>query len=94
MHLYSVKDLTDLLVKAGFTSFEALDDGLEPFELDSHRLWLVATRQMFGGGGPRHRGRVRAYDYPGGRAPCDANEQPESRAQPAHRLVPVGPFQS
>jgi SAM-dependent methyltransferase len=44
MHLYSVKDLTDLLVEAGFTSFETLDDELEPFELDSHRLWLVATR--------------------------------------------------
>lgn len=44
MHLYSVKDLTDLLTEAGFTSFEALDDGLEPFELGSDRLWLVATR--------------------------------------------------
>ena len=44
MRLYPVKDLTDLLVEAGFTSFVAPDDGLEPFELDSHRLWLVATR--------------------------------------------------
>lgn len=44
MHLYSVKDLTDVLREAGFTSFETLDDTLEPFELDSQRLWLVAVR--------------------------------------------------
>jgi SAM-dependent methyltransferase len=44
MRVYSVKDLTDLLLTAGFSSFEALDDELEPFDLASHRLWLVATR--------------------------------------------------
>lgn len=44
MHLYSVKDLIDLLMRAGFTSFETLDDALGPFELDSDRLWLVAGR--------------------------------------------------
>ncbi len=43
MRLYPVKDLTDLLMEAGFTSFETLDDKLEPFELASDRLWLVAT---------------------------------------------------
>lgn len=44
MLLYTVRDLSDLLVRAGFSSFERLDERLEPFELDSDRLWLVAVR--------------------------------------------------
>jgi SAM-dependent methyltransferase len=44
MRLYSLHELTDLLTEAGFSSFEALDDELEPFALGAGRLWLVATR--------------------------------------------------
>jgi SAM-dependent methyltransferase len=44
VRLYSLRELTDLLHEAGFSSFEALDDDLEPFGLGSHRCWLVATR--------------------------------------------------
>ncbi|HEX6844411.1 MAG TPA: class I SAM-dependent methyltransferase [Actinomycetota bacterium] len=43
VRLYSLRELTDLLYEAGFSSFEALDDDLEPFALGAHRLWLVAT---------------------------------------------------
>jgi len=43
MRLYSLHELTDLLVRAGFHSFEALDDALDPFGPDSTRLWLLAT---------------------------------------------------
>jgi SAM-dependent methyltransferase len=42
IRLYSLHELTDLLQEAGFSSFEARDDALEPFELGSRRLWLVA----------------------------------------------------
>jgi SAM-dependent methyltransferase len=42
IRLYTLHELTELLREAGFTSFEARDDALEPFELGSHRLWLVA----------------------------------------------------
>lgn len=42
--LYTVRELSALLVRAGFTSFDRLDERLEPFELDSDRLWLVAVR--------------------------------------------------
>jgi SAM-dependent methyltransferase len=44
VRLYTLAGLTALLEAAGFTSFEARDDDLEPFELGSHRLWLVATK--------------------------------------------------
>jgi SAM-dependent methyltransferase len=44
IRIYSLHELTDLLRGAGFVSFEARDSELEPFELDSHRLWLVATK--------------------------------------------------
>jgi hypothetical protein len=37
-------ELTDLLRAVGFSSFTALDAELEPFELGSDRLWLVATK--------------------------------------------------
>lgn len=43
MRLYTLHELTELLREAGFASFEARDDALEPFELGSERLWLVAT---------------------------------------------------
>jgi cyclopropane fatty-acyl-phospholipid synthase-like methyltransferase len=44
IRVYSLHELTNLLRSVGFASFEARDGDLEPFELDSHRLWLVATR--------------------------------------------------
>jgi SAM-dependent methyltransferase len=44
VRVYSVPELTDLLSEAGFTSFTALDDELEPYGPDSRRLWMVATR--------------------------------------------------
>ncbi|HTG48634.1 MAG TPA: class I SAM-dependent methyltransferase [Actinomycetota bacterium] len=44
IRVYTLAALTDLLREAGFTAFEARDDELEPFELGSSRLWLVATR--------------------------------------------------
>jgi SAM-dependent methyltransferase len=44
IRLYSLADLTTLLEDAGFAAFESRDDDLEPFEVGSHRLWLVATR--------------------------------------------------
>jgi hypothetical protein len=44
IRLYSLAELTAVLERAGFTSFRASDDELEPFELGSQRLWLVATR--------------------------------------------------
>jgi cyclopropane fatty-acyl-phospholipid synthase-like methyltransferase len=44
VRLYSLHELTELLRGAGFSSFEARDDELEPFVLGSDRLWLVATK--------------------------------------------------
>jgi len=44
IRLYSVAELSSLLERAGFSSFRATDDDLEPFDLGSHRLWLVATK--------------------------------------------------
>jgi SAM-dependent methyltransferase len=44
IRIYSLHELTDLLRGAGFVSFEARDNELEPFELDSHRLWLMAAK--------------------------------------------------
>lgn len=44
VRLYSLVELTTLLDRAGFVSFRATDDDLEPFDLGSHRLWLVATK--------------------------------------------------
>jgi cyclopropane fatty-acyl-phospholipid synthase-like methyltransferase len=41
---YTLHELTDLLRIVGFSSFTALDAELEPFELGSDRLWLVATK--------------------------------------------------
>ena len=43
IRLYSLHELTELLRDAGFSSFEARDDELEPFGLGSDRLGLVAT---------------------------------------------------
>ena len=43
VRLYALHELTELLREAGFSSFEARDDELEPFALGSDRLWLVAT---------------------------------------------------
>ncbi|MFB3739908.1 MAG: hypothetical protein ACE14W_13210 [Candidatus Velamenicoccus archaeovorus] len=42
IRLYTLHELTELLREAGFSSFQARDDALEPFELGSRRLWLVA----------------------------------------------------
>jgi SAM-dependent methyltransferase len=44
IRLYSLAELSDLLHEAGFVSFEAHDDELEPFALGASRLWLVATK--------------------------------------------------
>jgi SAM-dependent methyltransferase len=44
IRVYTVRELTDLLADAGFTSFSALDDELEPYDLGSRRLWLIATK--------------------------------------------------
>lgn len=44
IRVYTVPELTDLLTDAGFTTFSALDDELEPYGLGSRRLWMVATR--------------------------------------------------
>lgn len=41
---YTLHELTDLLRSVGFAAFTALDAELEPFELGSDRLWLVATK--------------------------------------------------
>jgi SAM-dependent methyltransferase len=41
---YTLHELTDLLRMVGFASFTALDADLDPFELGSDRLWLVATK--------------------------------------------------
>jgi SAM-dependent methyltransferase len=43
IRVYTVHELTDLLGEAGFSSFEACDDDLEPFQLGAHRLWMIAT---------------------------------------------------
>jgi len=42
--LYTLRELTEVLREAGFSSFSAFDDELGPFDLGSRRLWLVATR--------------------------------------------------
>ncbi|HEX6132011.1 MAG TPA: methyltransferase domain-containing protein [Actinomycetota bacterium] len=44
VRLYTVHELTELLREAGFGSFELRDDALEPFDVGSERLWLVATK--------------------------------------------------
>jgi SAM-dependent methyltransferase len=44
VRVYPLRELTDLLFEAGFSSFEALDDELEPFALGAERLWLIATK--------------------------------------------------
>jgi len=44
IRVYTVHELTDLLTEAGFTSFGALDDELEPYALGARRLWMVATK--------------------------------------------------
>lgn len=44
IRVYTVHELTDLLAQAGFTSFLALDDELEPYDLGSRRLWMIATK--------------------------------------------------
>ena len=44
IRVYTVPGLTDLLARAGFTSFTALDDELEPYGLGSRRLWIVAVK--------------------------------------------------
>jgi SAM-dependent methyltransferase len=44
MRLYSVAELTDVLADAGFSSFQALNGELHPFDPSSGRLWLVAAR--------------------------------------------------
>jgi cyclopropane fatty-acyl-phospholipid synthase-like methyltransferase len=41
---YTVHELTDLLGDVGFHAFTALDAELEPFDLGSDRLWLIATK--------------------------------------------------
>lgn len=43
IRIYSVRELTDLLSEAGFTSFTALDDELEPYGIGARRLWMIAT---------------------------------------------------
>jgi SAM-dependent methyltransferase len=42
IRLYTLHELTGVLAEAGFTAFEARDDELEPFDVGSRRLWLVA----------------------------------------------------
>ncbi len=44
VRLFTLPELTDLLREAGFSSFEARDDALQPFTSESERLWLVAAR--------------------------------------------------
>jgi SAM-dependent methyltransferase len=44
IRVYSLHELTDLLSDAGFSTFTALDDDLEPLSIGSHRLWMVATK--------------------------------------------------
>lgn len=41
---YSVDELADLLVAAGFVSFEPRDDVLGAFTSKAERLWMIATR--------------------------------------------------
>jgi len=41
---YTIPELTDLLREAGFATFTALDDELEPYDVGSRRLWMIATR--------------------------------------------------
>jgi SAM-dependent methyltransferase len=43
VRLYSLAELTDLFAEAGFSSFQAFDGELAPFQETSLRLWLVAT---------------------------------------------------
>jgi SAM-dependent methyltransferase len=44
IRVYTVRELSDLLAEAGFTSFAALDDDLAPYAIGSRRLWMVATK--------------------------------------------------
>ena len=44
VRLYTVAELADLLEGVGFSSFQALDDGLRPFDPSSERLWMIATK--------------------------------------------------
>ncbi len=44
IRVYPLRELTDLLREAGFTTFEARDDELQPFVLGAARLWLVAVK--------------------------------------------------
>jgi SAM-dependent methyltransferase len=44
VRVYTVVEMTDLLARAGFTSFAALDDDGAPYGLGSRRLWMVATK--------------------------------------------------
>jgi SAM-dependent methyltransferase len=44
IRLYTVAELADLFASVGFTSFQALDGDLHPFDASSQRLWLVATK--------------------------------------------------
>ena len=44
IRIYTVPELTDLLADAGFSSFAALDDEVQPYGIGSRRLWMVATK--------------------------------------------------
>lgn len=45
IRIYSLRELRDLLRKAGFSAFRALETGtLEPFRLGASRLTTVATK--------------------------------------------------
>jgi SAM-dependent methyltransferase len=44
IRIYTVRELSDLLAEAGFTSFSPLDDDLAPYAIGSRRLWMVATK--------------------------------------------------
>jgi SAM-dependent methyltransferase len=43
VRLYSLAEITDLFAGAGFSSFQAFDGELAPFDTSKSRLWLVAT---------------------------------------------------
>jgi SAM-dependent methyltransferase len=45
VRVYTVHELSELLLSAGFASFEARDDELEPYRLGSGRVWMVATKE-------------------------------------------------
>jgi SAM-dependent methyltransferase len=44
VRVYTVVEMTDLLARAGFTSFAAVDDEGAPYGIGSRRLWMVATK--------------------------------------------------